>query len=200
MRPRPSLYPFLTSTDQSWIMASVGHCPTESSVITDLEECEMAGRFLGLKSPAVPEPPFLASDASPKGCSFSRRDFILWFNHESSQHNEYFASNSITSRNDKYPTIKAVKSSTGRIYFNGSRSTSNISNAKVMKISNFNVKSSSASSASYPKRSSASSASYPKRSSASSTFDTKSSSGFSTYINRVSICRKGLAVVYFLQF
>ena len=146
---------FVTITDESWMMASVGHCPTESSVITDLKECDRAGRFLGVEGNAHPEPPFLWSEATPKGCSFSRSDHILWFNtkgDESHPHNTHFTTIPKTYVKDKYPRAKAVKSSTGMVYFNGSHSKSN-SNAKV-------------------------------------------SSGSSTYVNRVSICRKGMIVVW----
>ena len=158
------------------MMAKVGHCPTEASVITDMEECDRAGRFLGVEGKAHPEPPFLWSDASPKGCSFSRSDHILWFNTKgngSHQQNVYSTSNGFKSTIVKYTNAKAVKSSTGRIYFNGSRPTSINTNAKGTSFINSRAKGGSGSSTSY----------------------TTHSSGSSTYIDRVAICRKGRTVV-----
>ena len=86
-----------TSTRESWMMASVAHCPTERSFVTGPAECERAMRFLGLEakmlppfgmyssfeahppSPGHPPLPPGFNYSNPKGCYFSKSAAYMWF-------------------------------------------------------------------------------------------------------------------------
>ena len=65
---------------KSWTQATVGHCPTEPSFVTSQEECNKAGKFLGLNAKARTDPTLEVPNSYPKGCYYKKSMRFLWFN------------------------------------------------------------------------------------------------------------------------